>query len=83
MPKLLRVQAAHPNTAHCEINKGYKIINGGFGKVNAIVTAQPILVAQAITSSVKRKGQTLKSALTQLTTPSTISVKESCPQFPK
>ena len=83
IPKLFRVQLAQANTAHCEIKSGYKIINGGLGNVSAMVTAQPILPAQAITSSTKRKGQTLKSAFIQFITPSTICVKASYQQFPK
>ena len=81
IPKLFRVQLAQANTAHCEIKSGYKIINGGLGSVSAMVMAQAMLPAQAITSSTNRKGQTLKSALIQVTIPSTICIKASCQQF--
>ena len=81
IPKLFRVQLAHANTAHCEIKSGYKIINGGLGSVSAMVMAQPILPAHASTSSMKRKGQTRKSALIQFTIPNTTSFTMFCQQF--
>ena len=53
---LFRVQAAQANIAHCAINKGYKIRNGGLGSVAPIHTAHTILITHAVISNTKRKG---------------------------
>lgn len=47
MPVDRLVHAAQPKIAHCAMNIGYKIRNGGLGNVSAIVTAHPILIAHA------------------------------------
>ena len=62
MPVDLRVHAAQPKIAHWVMNSGYKIRNGGLGKVNAIVTAHPMLRNQARISSTQRMGLESQSA---------------------
>jgi hypothetical protein len=52
MPKLRRVQAAQAYILQPIIQTGYIIIKGGCGTVKAIVTEQPMLISQAITSTV-------------------------------
>lgn len=66
MPVEPLVHDAHPKMAHCIINNGYKIKNGGLGKVMPIQTAQIMLMAQAVISKTNRKGHSLKSCLAQL-----------------
>ena len=66
MPVLRLVQAAHANIAHCVMNKGYKIRNGGLGKVMPIHTAHVILMNQAEISKTNLNGQSWKSRLAQL-----------------
>jgi len=56
MPKLFLVQAAHAYMAQPDIQIGYMIISGGLGTVIAMVMLQPMLTAQASTSTQKRKG---------------------------
>ena len=56
MPVLLRVQAAHAKIAHWVMNNGYKIRNGGLGKVMPIHTAHIILMNQAVISRTNRTG---------------------------
>jgi hypothetical protein len=45
---------------------GYKIKNGGVGKVAAIIIAQPMLIIHAEISRTNRKGHSLKSLFAQL-----------------
>ncbi len=47
------------------MNNGYKIKNGGCGKVMPIQAAHIILITQAVISSVKRTGCDSKSARIQ------------------
>ena len=51
MPKLFRVQAAQAYMAQPAIQIGYRISKGGFGTVAAMVIEQPILIAQANSST--------------------------------
>jgi hypothetical protein len=41
---------------HPLIHIGYRITRGGLGTVSAIVIEQPMLIAQAAISTIKRKG---------------------------
>lgn len=66
MPELLRVHALQPKIAHCAMNNGYRIRNGGFGTVSAIVTEHPILRNQAKISRVHRTGLLRQSSRIQL-----------------
>jgi hypothetical protein len=50
IPKEFLLYAVQPYNAHPVMNIGYKNINGGFGIVTAMITAQLILIAQARTS---------------------------------
>ena len=50
---------AHPYIIHWQIKIGYSIIRGGVGTVSAIVIEHPILSAQAVISTIKRKGYAL------------------------
>jgi hypothetical protein len=59
MPKDLRLKAAQPYIAHPHIQKGYIMISGGLGTVDAIVIEHPILIIQARLSMIKRKGYVL------------------------
>jgi hypothetical protein len=45
------------------IQIGYKMSNGGVGTVKAMVIAQPILIAQAISSTAKRNLFEYQSSL--------------------
>lgn len=56
MPKLPLVQAAHPYIEHPVMNKQYSGINGGCGKVIAIVILHPILIVHASISRQNRAG---------------------------
>jgi hypothetical protein len=56
MPNDLRVFAAQRYIAHPLIQKGYKISNGGFGTVSAIVIEQPIEIIQAVISMTNLNG---------------------------
>jgi hypothetical protein len=86
IPKLFLVKAAQQKITHCVMNKGYRIRNGGVGTVSIIEKAQPMLIAQAVTSRAKRNGHSRKSALIHcqmsFTTLKT-GIKESCPLFPE
>jgi hypothetical protein len=68
MPVLRLVQAAQPKTAHCIINNGYNIKNGGLGNVIPIQIAHKMLRNQAVISNTNLKGHSLKSRLAQLYT---------------
>jgi hypothetical protein len=48
--------------AHCKINNGYKIKNGGVGTVSIIVNAHPILSAHANISRKQRRGLLCQSS---------------------
>jgi hypothetical protein len=72
MPVLFLAQAAQAKIAHCVINNGYKIRNGGLGNVNPIHTAQTILMNQAVISMANRNGHFSKSSLAQLYIPTTV-----------
>jgi hypothetical protein len=50
IPKEFLLYAVQAYKAHPVMNMGYKKMNGGLGKVTAIMTAQLILMAQARTS---------------------------------
>ena len=56
MPKLLRVQAAQAYMAQPAIQTGYRANKGGVGTVRAMVIEQPTLMAQAASSTKKRRG---------------------------
>ncbi len=56
MPKLLRVQAAQAYKLQPVIQIGYMYSKGGLGTVAAIAMLQPILIAQATSSTQKRAG---------------------------
>ena len=68
MPELRRVQAAQAKIAHCKINNGYKIKNGGVGTVNIMVTLHPMLRNQATISNTHLTGLLFQSLRIQLTT---------------
>ena len=68
MPELRRVQAAQAKIAHCKINKGYKIKNGGEGTVSIMVTAQPMLRNHATISNTHLTGLLFQSLRIQLIT---------------
>lgn len=68
MPELRLVQAAQAKIAHCKINNGYKIKNGGVGTVNIMVTEHPILRSQATISNTHLTGLLFQSSRIQLTT---------------
>jgi hypothetical protein len=55
MPKDFLVQAAQAYIAQPRIQIGYKIRSGGVGTVIAIVMLHPIDIAQAKSSTIKRK----------------------------
>jgi len=55
IPKEFLLYAVHAYNAHPVINIGYKKMNGGLGIVIAMITAQLILRAQAITSMINLK----------------------------
>jgi len=74
MPVLLRVQAAQQNIAHCVINNGYKIKNGGVGTVSAMVIEQAILIAQAEISRTNLNGHSRKSLRAHSYIPVTVFV---------
>jgi len=74
MPVLLRVQAAQQNMAHCAINNGYRIRNGGVGTVSAIVIEQAMLIAHAEISRTNLNGHSLKSPRAQSYIPVTVFV---------
>jgi hypothetical protein len=54
MPNDFLVYAAQAYIEQPRIQIGYRIISGGLGTVTAIVIAQPILIAQAKSSTIKR-----------------------------
>jgi hypothetical protein len=81
MPELWRVQAAQAKMAHCVINSGYSIINGGLGRVNIMVKLHPMLMNQAKISSTHRTGCERQSSCIQFMIPRTNLVKEFCPQL--
>jgi hypothetical protein len=56
MPNDFLVKLAQAYIAHPVIHIGYKTSKGGLGTVAAIVIEQPIDIAQAVTSTIKRKG---------------------------
>jgi hypothetical protein len=58
---LRRVQAAHAKIVHWIMNNGYKIKNGGLGKVIPIHIAQVMLNTHAVISNTNLKGQERKS----------------------
>lgn len=60
-PVLFLVQAAQAKTIHCEINSGYKSINGGFGTVNSMIIAHAIETHQAIISRTHLMGFSTQS----------------------
>jgi hypothetical protein len=55
MPNDFLVKAAQAYKAQPVIQTGYKANKGGLGTVRAIVIEQPILIAQARSSTTKRK----------------------------
>lgn len=65
MPELRRVQEAQAKIAHCVINSGYNIKNGGVGTVNIMVKLQPILRNQASISKKHRMGFDRQSSCIQ------------------
>jgi hypothetical protein len=61
MPELRLVHAAQAKIAHCRINNGYKIKNGGVGTVSIMVTEHPILRTHARISKQHLMGLLLQS----------------------
>ena len=80
MPKDFRVHAAQAYIAHPAIQIGYKISRGGVGTVIAIPKAHPIDIAQASSSTIKRKRLDDQSSLIQFRLLEIMSVKEFYPQ---
>lgn len=56
IPKLRLVHDAQAYMVQPVIQIGYRIGSGGVGTVRAMVMEQPIDIAQAISSILKRKG---------------------------
>jgi predicted NUDIX family NTP pyrophosphohydrolase len=61
MPKDFLVQAAQAYIAQPTIQIGYKTRSGGVGTVNAIAMEHPIDIAQAKSSTIKRKRLDVQS----------------------
>ena len=76
MPKDFLVQAAQAYIAQPRIQIGYRIRSGGVGTVNAIVMEHPIDIAQAKSSTIKRKRLDVQSSRIQLNIPAMGLVKE-------
>ena len=81
MPKDFLVQAAQAYIAQPPIQIGYKTRSGGVGTVNAIVMEHPIDIAQAKSSTTKRKRLDAQSSRIQSMIPDTTLIKEFCLQF--
>jgi hypothetical protein len=75
MPKDFLVQAAQAYIAQPRIQIGYKIRSGGLGTVNAIVMLHPIDIAQAKSSTIKRKRLDAQSSRIQFEMLNTMSFK--------
>jgi len=59
MPKDLRLKEAQAYIVQPQIQIGYSMMRGGWGTVAAIVIEHPILIAHAMTSTIKRRGYVL------------------------
>ena len=75
MPKDFLVQAAQAYIAQPTIQIGYKTRSGGVGTVSAIVMLHPIDIAQATSSTIKRKRLDVQSSRIQLSIPATELIK--------
>jgi hypothetical protein len=78
MPKDFLVQAAQAYIAQPRIQIGYRIRSGGLGTVNAIVMEHPIDIAQAKSSTIKRKRLDAQSSRIQFEILDTMLIKEFC-----
>jgi hypothetical protein len=65
MPNDFLVKLAQAYIAQPAIQIGYSTSKGGVGTVRAMVIEQPILIAQATSSTKKRPGWDLKSSRIQ------------------
>jgi hypothetical protein len=81
MPKDFLVQAAQAYIAQPRIQIGYKTRSGGLGTVNAIVMEHPIEIAQATSSTIKRKRLDAQSSRIHWNMLATQLIKEFCLQF--
>ena len=81
MPKDFLVQAAQAYIAQPRIQIGYNTRSGGVGTVSAIVMLQPVDIAQAKSSTIKRTRLDVQSSRIQLNIPAIELIKESCLQW--
>jgi hypothetical protein len=81
MPKDFLVQAAQAYIVQPRIHIGYNTSKGGLGTVRAIVIEHPIDIAQATSSTTKRKRLDVQSSRIQLKILKLELFKEFCLQF--